>query len=583
MSTLKYTADDGTAVPPRVVPVSKGRVVVDWLTTTDHKKVGYLYLITSFIFFCLAGVMALIIRAELFQPGLEIVASREQYNQLFTMHGTLMLLMFATPLFAGFANVMMPLQIGAPDVAFPRLNALAYWFFLFGSLIAVSGFLTPQGAASFGWTAYAPLSNTAFSPGIGGDLWVFGLALSGFGTILGSVNFVTTIICLRAPGMTMWRIPIFTWNTLVTAILVLMAFPPLAAALFALGLDRKFDAHIFDPENGGAILWQHLFWFFGHPEVYIIALPFFGIISEIIPVFSRKPIFGYKGLVFATIAIAGLSMTVWAHHMYVTGQVFLPFFALLTMFIAVPTGVKFFNWIGTMWRGSITFETPMMWALGFLITFLFGGLTGIILSSPPMDFHVSDTYFVVAHFHYVVFGTVVFAMFGGFYFWWPKWTGKMLNERLGKIHFWLLFLGFHLTFMIQHWLGVLGMPRRYADYLVEDNFTGMNQLSTIGSMILGFSLIPFFWNVYITWRRGKKVEVDDPWGFGGSLEWATSCPPPRHNFTSLPRIRSERPALDLHHPELKPRANQKSDSLAASVLGAADMGSTDPKNPDPRQ
>ncbi|CEA07563.1 Cytochrome c oxidase subunit 1 [Arthrobacter saudimassiliensis] len=583
MSTVEYTGESGTTVPPRVVPVSRGRIVVGWLTSTDHKIIGNMYLIASFVFFCIGGVMALIIRAELFEPGMQILQSKEQYNQLFTMHGTMMLLMFATPLFAGFANVMMPLQIGAPDVAFPRLNALAFWFFLFGSLIALSGFITPQGAASFGWTAYTPLSNTTFSPGLGGDLWVFGLALSGFGTILGAVNFVTTIVCMRAPGMTMWRMPIFTWNTLVTSMLVLMAFPPLAAALFALGMDRRFGSHIFDPDQGGAILWQHLFWFFGHPEVYIIALPFFGIISEVIPVFSRKPIFGYKGLVFATIAIAALSMTVWAHHMYVTGSVMLSFFAFMTMLIAVPTGVKFFNWIGTMWRGSITFDTPMLWAIGFLITFLFGGLTGVILASPPMDFHVSDTYFVVGHFHYVVFGTVVFAMFAGFYFWWPKWTGKMLNERLGKIHFWLLLIGFHLTFLVQHWLGVMGMPRRYADYLVEDNFTAMNQVSTVGSYLLGISLIPFFWNVYVTWRHGRKVEVDDPWGFGCSLEWATSCPPPRHNFVSIPQIRSERPALDLHHPELRPRPQGEASGPADKLLGPADMGTTEPRNPDPRQ
>jgi len=569
MTTYEYATDDVKTINSAVVPKSKGRIFIDFITTTDHKKIGYMYLISSFVFFCIGGVMALLIRAELFEPGMQIVQTKEQYNQLFTMHGTIMLLMFATPLFAGFANVMMPLQIGAPDVAFPRLNALAFWFFSMGSTIALAGYLTPQGAASFGWFAYAPLSSTTFSPGLGGDLWVFGLALSGFGTILGAVNFITTIICLRAPGMTMWRMSIFTWNTLITSILVLMAFPPLAAALFALGADRRLGAHIFDPDNGGAILWQHLFWFFGHPEVYIIALPFFGIVSEIFPVFSRKPIFGYKGLVFATIAIAALSVAVWAHHMYVTGAVMLPFFGFMTMLIAVPTGVKFFNWIGTMWRGSITFETPMLWSIGFLVTFLFGGLTGIILSAPSLDFHVSDTYFVVAHFHYVVFGTVVFAMFAGFYFWWPKWTGHMLNERLGKIHFWLLFIGFHGTFLIQHWLGVMGMPRRYADYMPEDGFTTMNQVSTVFSFVLGMSLIPFFWNVWITHRQAKKVTVDDPWGFGASLEWATSCPPPRHNFHSIPRIRSERPALDLHHPELSGRGTPE--NPVAKIFGPADQ------------
>jgi cytochrome c oxidase subunit 1 len=536
-----------TSAPPRVP--RKGNVVVSWLTSTDHKTIGYLYLITSFSYFLLAGVMALVIRAQLFAPGLEVVATKEQYNQLFTMHGTIMLLLFATPLFSGFANALVPLQIGAPDVAFPRLNALSFWLYFFGALLTVSGFLTPQGAASFGWFAYAPLSDTTFTPGVGGNLWVFGLIMTGFSTILGAVNFITTIVSMRAPGMTMWRTPIFTWNALITSILIIMAFPVLAAALFGLGFDRVFGAQVFNPANGGAILWQHMFWFFGHPEVYIIALPFFGVISEVLPVFSRKPIFGYKTLVFATISIAALSVTVWAHHMYVTGSVLLPFFSLMTMLIAIPTGVKTFNWIGTMWRGSVTFETPMVFAIGFLVTFTFGGLTGVILASPPLDFHLSDTYFVVAHFHYIVFGTVVFAMFSGFYFWWPKWTGKMLNERLGKVHFWLLFIGFHTTFLIQHWLGVMGMPRRYATYQPEDHFTWMNQLSTIGAMILGVSTLPFLYNVYLTARRAPKVEINDPWGYGRSLEWATSCPPPRHNFTSIPRIRSESPAFDLNHPE----------------------------------
>ena len=546
------TSPIGTAERTIAVPVTthKGRVIASWIASTDHKVIGNLYLITSMGFFLIGGVMALVMRAELASPGLQIVTSKEQYNQLFTMHGLIMLLLFATPAFAGWANAVMPLQIGAPDVAFPRLNMLAYWMYLFGGLTAAAGFLTPQGAASFGWFMYAPLSNGTFSPSLGADLGIFGLALSGFGTILGAVNFITTILCMRAPGMTMFRMPLFTWNILITSILVLLAFPILAAALLGLGADRRLGAHLFDAANGGPVLWQHLFWFFGHPEVYILALPFFGIISEILPVFSRKPIFGYKTLVFATITIGALSVAVWAHHMYVTGRVALAFFAFMTMLIAVPTGVKFFNWIGTMWGGSLSFETPMVWAIGFLVTFLFGGLTGIILASPALDFQLSDSYFVVAHFHYVVFGTVVFAMFGGFYFWWPKLTGKMLNEPLGKVHFWMTFIGFHTTFLIQHWLGVEGMPRRYADYLPQDGFTTYNRISTAGAALLGASVLPFLYNVYITSRRAPRVEVDDPWGFGASLEWATSCPPPRHNFDAMPRIRSERPAFDLHHPEV---------------------------------
>ena len=542
-------AERPTVAPLRPTePQSKGRLIVKWLTTTDHKVIGHLYLITSFIWFLIGGVMALFMRAELARPGLQFL-SVEQYNQLFTMHGIIMLLMFATPLFVGFANEIMPLQIGAADVAFPRMNMLSYWLYLFGGIMAIAGFFTPGGAPSFGWTAYAPLSSAEYSPGIGSDLWIVGLAIGGLGTILGGVNFITTIFCMRAPGMTMFRMSIFTWNVLLTSILILLAFPPLAAALLGLEADRRFGALIFEPANGGAMLWQHLFWFFGHPEVYILALPFFGIVSEILPVFSRKPIFGYKGLIAATIAIAALSVAVWAHHMFTTGQVLLPFFSFMTFLIGVPTGVKFFNWIGTMWRGNVHMDTPMIWSLGFLITFLFGGLTGIILASPPLDFAVSASYFVVAHFHYVIFGTVVFAMFGGFYFWWPKFTGRMLNETLGKIHFWTVLIGFHMTFLIQHWLGIVGMPRRYADYLASDGFTGMNMISTVGAFLLAFSTIPFLLNIWIT-RNAPKVTTDDPWGYGGSLEWATSCPPPRHNFTSMPRIRSERPAFDLHHPEV---------------------------------
>ncbi len=550
-----------------------GQTFVRWVTTTDHKVIGNLYFITSFVWFMLGGIMALLIRTELAAPGLQVVDNPEQYNQLFTMHGTIMLLLFATPLFAGFANAIMPIQIGAPDVAFPRLNMFAYWLYLFGGILAAAGFLTPQGAAAFGWTAYAPLSDASYSPGLGGDLWVFGLALAGFGTILGAVNFITTIICMRAPGMTMFRMPIFTWNVLVTSILVLIAFPVLAAALLALGADRRFGAHMFDPAGGGPLLWQHMFWFFGHPEVYIIALPFFGIVTEVLPAFSRKPVFGYKTLVFATIAIGALSVAVWAHHMYGTGQVLLPFFAIMSMLIAVPTGVKFFNWIGTMWGGSLTFQTPMLWALGFVVTFLFGGLTGVLIASPALDFHLTDTYFIVAHFHYTVFGTVVFAMFSGFYFWWPKLTGRMLDEKLGKIHFWMLFVGFHTTFLIQHLLGMQGMARRYADYLPEEGFQTANVISTVGAFLLGASTLPFLYNVWKTWRFAPLVRGDDPWGFGGSLEWATSCPPPRHNFDRIPRIRSERPAFDLHHPEVMPSTVRAPDASGiVRAMGPADLG-----------
>ncbi|MDK0523893.1 cytochrome c oxidase subunit I [Streptomyces sp. ML-6] len=542
---LRPLPEETVGDSPRVRVGCRIREIV---TTTDHKTIGNMYLVTSFAFFLFAGVLAMIMRAELARPGLQIL-DLAQYNQLFTVHGTVMMLLFATPTFAGFANAVMPLQIGSPDVAFPRLNALTYWLFLFGGLIVVGGLVVPDGAASFGWFAYAPLNSAVRSPGAGGDLWAMGLVLSGVSTTLGAVNFIATIVCLRAPGMTMFRMPIFTWNVLFTSLLVLLAFPVLTAALLALLADRKFGAHVYDPANGGALLWQHLFWFFGHPEVYIVALPFFGVVTEILPVFSRKPVFGYVGMVGATIAITMLSAAVWAHHMFATGAVLLPFFSLMSFLIAVPTGVKFFNWIGTMWNGSLSFETPMLWALGFLVTFLLGGLSGVLVASPPLDFHLTDGYFVVAHLHYVLFGTIVFAMFGGFYFWWPKLTGKMLDERLGRIHFWTLFAGFQITFLVQHWLGEAGMPRRYADYLAADGFTVLNTVSSMGSFLLGISTLPFLHNVWKTARYAPEVKVNDPWGFGRSLEWATSCPPPRHNFEALPRIRSDSPTFDLNHPE----------------------------------
>ncbi len=559
MSTIdQQPPATGSPIIPRLRSDRKGGVLAGWFSSTDHKVIGYMYLITSFGFFLIAGIMAIIIRLQLLEPNNKIV-SDQVYNELFTMHGTLMLLLFGTPLFIGFANVVMPLQIGAPDVAFPRMNLLSYYFFLFGGLILLVSFLAPGGAAAFGWYAYSPLTSSIYSPGVGADLWIMGLVLSGLGTILGAVNFITTIFCLRAPGMTMFRMPIFTWNILLTSILVLLAFPTLAAALLVLEIDRRLGAHVFDASTGGALLWQNLFWFFGHPEVYILAIPFFGIATEILPVFSRKPLFGYKGLIAATIAIAGLSATVWAHHMFTTGGVLLPFFSLMTFLIAIPTGVKFFNWAGTMWKGQITFEPPMLFTIGFLITFLLGGITGIILASPPLNFAVADSYFVVAHFHYVMAATVMFTMFAGFYFWWPKMTGKKLDDRIGKIQFWLMFIGFNMTFLVQHWIGAEGMPRRIANYPdLPGNITTLNQISSAGSWILTLSILVFFYNVYKTWRYGVPVNVEDPWGFGSSLEWATSCPPPRHNFYRIPRIRSERPAFDLHYPHIKTGAASRS-------------------------
>ncbi|MDO5032995.1 cytochrome c oxidase subunit I [Corynebacterium sp.] len=558
MTAVAPRLDDYVA-PTRPEPTGNaktGSKAWVFLTTTDHKQLGIMYMIMSFSFFFLGGFMALLLRAELFSPGLQFL-SNEQFNQLFTMHGTVMLLLFATPVVWAFGNYVMPLQIGAPDVAFPRLNAFGFWITLTGGIVMLLGFATPGGAADFGWTMYVPLSDSVHTPGIGADMWIVGVGATGVGTIASAINMVTTILTLRAPGMTMFRLPVFTWAIFTASIIVLMIFPLLTAAALGVLYDRKLGGHIYDSANGGGILWQHLFWFFGHPEVYVLALPFFGIISEVVPVFSRKPVFGYIGLVFALLAIGALSMAVWAHHMFVTGAVLLPFFSFMTFLIAVPTGVKFFNWVGTMWKGHITWDTPMIFAMGFLSTFLFGGMTGIMLASPALDFHLAESYFLIAHFHYTLFGTVVFSAFAGLYFWFPKMTGRMLDERLGKIHFWLTFIGFHGTFLVQHWVGNMGMPRRYADYLESDGFTVFNQISTIFSFVLGASVIPLIWNVFKSWRYGEIVTVDDPWGYGNSLEWATSCPPPRHNFVSLPRIRSERPAFELHYPHMVKRMREE--------------------------
>jgi cytochrome c oxidase subunit 1 len=483
------------------------------------------------------------------------------------MHGTIMLLFFATPILFAFANYIVPLQIGAPDVSFPRLNALAYWLYFFGSGLALAGFITPDGAADFGWFAYSPLNDITHSPGVGADMWIVGLAISGLGTILGGVNMITTILTLRAPGMTMFRMPIFTWNIMITSLMVLMVFPILAAALLALLADRQLGAHVYDSQTGGPLLWQHLFWFFGHPEVYIVALPFFGIVTEVIPVFSRKPLFGYKGMVGATIGIAALSMSVWAHHMFVTGQVLLPFFSFLTFLIAVPTGIKFFNWIGTMWGGKLRFPVPMLFALGFLPIFLVGGITGVFLASPPIDFHVHDTYYVVAHFHFTMLAALQFGLFAGIYFWFPKVFGRMLSERIGRWHFWLWFCGFVLTFLPQFQLGLDGMPRRIADYATyaPHAWTPLNRVSTAGAAIMAVAGLLFIWNV-LTSLRGGAVAGDDPWK-ANSLEWATSSPPPPHNFDSLPEVHSERPVYDHRRGLAQPETGAHTDPQAKPERG----------------
>jgi len=522
--------------------------LIKWITSTDHKVIGMSYMITSLVMFYIAGAMALVIRAQLASPSSSLV-SFHTYNELFTMHGSLMMYLFAGPFaFGGLANFIVPLQIGAPDMAFPRLNALSYWLYLGGSITMLMGFFVAGGAADFGWVAYTPLSESVNSPGAGPDVWILALVLTGFSAIFTGVNLVATIFYLRAPGMTMFRMPIFVWNMLVTAILILIAFPVLTSALVLLFCDRHFGTHIFTVAGGGVpVLWQNLFWFFGHPEVYILALPYFGIVTEIFPVFSKKPVFGYKGMVFATMSIAALSTGVWAHHMFTTGVVSLPFFSLMSFLIAVPTGIKFFNWIGTMWRGHISYQTPMLFSIGFLLAFLMGGVTGVMLASPPIDFATHDTYFVVAHFHQVLFGTAVFAGFAGLYYWFPKMTGRMLHDGLGKVHFWLLFIGFWLTYMPQYLLGLKGMVRRVATYPSNLGWTGLNQLSTVGAMLIGFSFAVLLVNFWISWRR-PILAGDNPWD-GHTLEWFTSSPPPHHNYFRLPPIRSERPTWDYNHPD----------------------------------
>jgi cytochrome c oxidase subunit 1 len=538
-----------TAAPPLAVAASPGAGfdLIAWLTTTDHKRIGVLYMVTAFAFFLFGGLLAMTMRAELAVPGLQLF-NEQTYDQAFTMHGTIMMLLFGTPMVAALANYLVPLQIGAADMVFPRLNALSFWLFLFGGLIVLSGYVAVGGPADVGWTGYPPNSELTFSTTTGTDLWIVGLALTGVASILGGLNFIATIYSRRAPGMSLLRMPLFCWTILTTSILILFAFPALTGALAMLLLDRRFGATFFVPAEGGdPVLWQHLFWFFGHPEVYILALPFFGIISEVVPVFSRKPLFGYRAVVLSTLLIGAYSMSVWAHHMFTTGAVNLPFFALSSFIIAVPTGIKIFNWVATMFRGQLTFPTPMLFATGFIYLFTLGGITGVIVASPPLDFHLHDTYYVVAHFHNVLVGGSVFALFAGIYFWFPKMTGRRLSERLGKLHFWSWLVGFILTFLPQYQLGAQGMPRRYADYAADAGWTGLNIASTAGAFLMGVGILPFLAAVVLALRRPPDQPAD-PWG-GNSLEWWTTSPPPHHNFTSLPAIRSERPVFDARHAE----------------------------------
>ncbi|MDP2350646.1 MAG: cytochrome c oxidase subunit I, partial [Chloroflexota bacterium] len=499
----------------------------EWLTTTDHKKIGIRYLVNSILFFVVGGVLALVVRVELAQPGLQLL-DEAFYNQAFTMHASFMLFLFVIPILAGFGNYAVPLQLGAPDMAFPRINALSFWLLPLGGALMASGFLVSGGAAASGWTEYPPLSGAQYS-GTGTDLWIMGLTLIGTSSILGAINFLVTIFKMRAPGLTLFRMPILVWTVLVTSVLVLMATPVLTSALIMLFIDRNYGGHFFDPANGGnAVLYQNVFWFYSHPAVYIMILPAMGIISEILPVFSRKPLFGYKAFVFATVGIGALGFSVWAHHMFTTGAVFLPFFSLMTFLIAVPTGVKMFNWIATLWRGQLSFDTPLLYAVGFLTMFLIGGINGAFSAAVPVDFAIHDTYWVVAHIHYVLFGGSVFAIFGGIYYWFPKMTGRMLDETLGKIQFVIMFIGFNLTFVPMHQLGLAGMPRRIADYASSAGWSELNLAATIGGFTIAFSMLPFFWNVLISLRNGKFAG-DDPWE-GNTLEWATSSPPPPYNF-----------------------------------------------------
>jgi cytochrome c oxidase subunit I len=548
------------AQQPAEEPHSRLRAVTGWLTTTDHKRIGILYIVTAFVFFLVGGALAELIRTQLYQPDNKLFGEHtfHIYNQLFTIHAITMIFLFVMPVTVGFANYIVPLQIGAADMAFPRVNAFSYWLFPIGGLTIYAGFLSPNGASPCGWTGYMPLceqvNNPAGAGGYGPDLLLIGLLILGLSSLLGAINFIVTIFKMRAPGMTMFRVPIFVWTFLTTAMLLLLSMPAFTAALAAALIDRNFGGHFFDPQAGGsAILWQHIFWFFGHPEVYILILPSMGAVSEILPVFSGKPLFGYRAFVYATLAIGMLGFGVWAHHMFTTGVVYAPFFAFLTGAIAVPTGVKFFNWIATMWRGKVRFTTPMLFAIGFLMLFLIGGIDGVFTGSPPIDYHLQDTYWVVSHLHFVLFGGAVFGIFAAFYYWWPKMTGRFLSEGLGRTHFAFMFVGTLLTFFPMHMSGLEGMPRRIANYVevakIHPDITTYNQMATIGAYILGIGMLVFVATLLLSVRKPPTAAAD-AWGSGNSLEWATTSPPPPWNFDALPPIRSERPVFDARHPEM---------------------------------